>query len=64
MNKLKELRKAAGLSQAELAERSGMKQQHISAYEKGINGIRNMSYEKAKAIAKALNCKMEDLDDE
>lgn len=47
MNRIKELRKARGLTQTELAERAGVSQQYIARLEKGnvkspnlLNGLR------------------------
>lgn len=45
-------RKAAGLSQMELAERVGISYQQIQKYEKGISGI---SIARLSQIAEALN---------
>jgi DNA-binding XRE family transcriptional regulator len=49
--RLKELREAAGLSQAELANRAGMKQSSVSAYEQGS---REPGWGKVVALAAAL----------
>ncbi len=51
---LKELRLKRGLTQRELAERIGVTQQHIAAYENGVNGIDNMTLGKAIKLCDAL----------
>jgi transcriptional regulator with XRE-family HTH domain len=53
-NRLKELRKQAGLTQQELAERAGTAQSHIANIEKGK---RDIDFELAGRLAKALNVK-------
>lgn len=55
--KLKAARKAAGLSQAELAERVGCSQHHISRWEDGTEPKART----LKKLAQALGCNMEDL---
>lgn len=52
---LKELRLKRGLTQRELAERIGVTQQHIAAYENGVNGIDNMTLGKAIKLCDALH---------
>lgn len=61
MNNLKELRKRAGLTQAELAERSGVNKQMISFYEAGRNDIRKASLTTAVALATVLGVHAEEL---
>lgn len=59
--KLREIREAAGMSQAKLAELSGVGIHLIQHYEQGfrdINGARAITIFK---LAKALGCSMEDL---
>lgn len=60
-NKLQEKRKAAGLSQAELAGKAGMSVRTLQHYEQGM-----LDFNKAAAItvwrlARALECQVEDL---
>lgn len=56
--KLKEARSAAGLTQAELAERVGVSRKTINTVE---NGVFIPSTLLALKLAKALKCKVEDL---
>lgn len=51
---LKELRMKRGMTQRELAEKIGVTQQHIAAYENGVNGIDNMTLGKAIKLCDAL----------
>ena len=63
MNKLKEKREAAGISQSALAELTGISVRVIQNYEQGtrpLNGARAITVYK---IAKALKCNVEDLID-
>lgn len=55
--KLKAARKAAGLTQVELAEKVGCKQKDISRWENG----RPTTAETLKKLAQALGCSMDDL---
>ena len=61
MNKLKQIREAAGITQAELARLTGISVRVIQNYEQGtrpLNGARAITVYK---IAKALRCTVEDL---
>ena len=61
MNKLKQIREAAGMTQAELAKLTGISVRVIQNYEQGtrpLNGARAIT---VYQIAKALNCTVEDL---
>lgn len=58
MEKLKEVRKAAGLYQSELAEKVGVTQKDISRWE---NGTHEPTLRMAKALADALKCKIDDI---
>lgn len=61
MNKLKQIREAAGMTQAELAKLTGISVRVIQNYEQGtrpLNGARAIT---VYQIAKALNCTIEDL---
>lgn len=57
-NRLREMRKRAGLNQAQLAEVSGATQTAISNYE---NGRRPLSLHRMRIFAKALGCTVADL---
>ena len=61
MSNLKELRQAAGLSQAQLAEKSGVNIRMIQYYEQGKNDIRKAALDKGLAIAETLGCDPKDL---
>ncbi len=58
---LKELRKAAGLSQKSLSEASGIKLRIIQEYERGQRDVQNDSEIFRYYLAKALNCRPEDI---
>jgi transcriptional regulator with XRE-family HTH domain len=58
---IKELRHRRGLTQVQLAQLTGMKQQSLSAYERGIMEVRNMSADNAQKLCKALNCTLSEL---
>lgn len=61
MSKLKDIRKAQGLSQSELAYLADVNTRLIQDYEQGhrsINGAAGLTLYK---IAQALHCRMEDL---
>lgn len=58
MEKLKDIRKAAGLTQIELAEKVGCSQVNIARWETGAH---DPSLKMAKALADALKCKIDDL---
>lgn len=63
-NKLKQKREAVGISQAALAELTGISVRVIQNYEQGtrpLNGARAIT---VKRIADALGCRMEDLIDD
>lgn len=61
MSKLKQIREAAGLSQSQLANASGVKTRNIQAYEQGENDINKAQALTLYQIAKVLNVSMEDL---
>lgn len=62
--RIKEIRKAAGLKQSELAKLSGIAQENISRYEQGRLNIENMTLAAANSVAKACNCRIEDIFEE
>lgn len=58
---LKETRVSRGLSQSELADRSGVSLRTIQGYEIGQRDINKASGETLYKLSKALGCLMEDL---
>lgn len=54
MNKIKEMRVAAGLTQKALAEKSGVNIRIIQKYETGEYGTKNMTVDTAIRICDAL----------
>lgn len=58
---LARLRKAAGLSQSELAQMTGMNIRNIQQYEQGVNDIRKAGFDKVEALASLLGCSTETL---
>lgn len=61
MNRLKNIREAAGLSQAKLAEASGVNIRMIQYYEQGVKDINKAQAITVYKLASALGCSMEDL---
>lgn len=61
MNRLKGLRQAAGLSQAELAERAGISLRVLQNYEQGRNDIGRAALQTAVSLAKVLSVHAEEL---
>ena len=61
MIKLKELRKAAGLTQKQLADASGVHISIIGRIERGERDAGNLSLKTAADIAKKLGCHAEEL---
>ena len=61
MANLKELRKLCGMTQKELAERSGINVRRIQKYESGEYSLNNMTAKTAYAISHALGCSIDDL---
>ena len=56
MSKLKERRKAAGMSQAELAKETGVNVRMIQYYEQGVKDINQAAVTTVIKIADALGC--------
>ena len=54
---LRELRLKRGMTQKQLADKIGVTQEHISAYENGVNSVENMTLDKAIRICDALHVK-------
>ena len=63
MNKLQERRKAAELTQAKLAEASGVSLRMIQAYEIDRKDINQAAAQTVKKLADVLGCRVEDLID-
>ncbi len=60
-NNLKELRQKAGLTQAQLAEKSGVNKRMIEYYENGFKDLNKAAFETGLKIAEALECDPRDL---
>ena len=60
-NNLKQIRKAAGLTQAELAKKSGVNLSMIQFYEQGFKDLNKAAFETGLRIAEALDCDPRDL---
>ena len=63
MNKLKEIRTQQGLSQSLLSKEANVSLKTLQAYEQGDRDIKKAQAETVYKLAKALNCKMEELMD-
>lgn len=61
MSKLQDRRKAANLTQRELAERSGVNRRIIEHYEQGIRDINKAEAMTVHLLASALGCDMRDI---
>lgn len=60
-NNLKELRQKAGLTQAQLAEKSGVNIRMVQYYESGFKDLNKAAFETGLKIAEALECDPRDL---
>lgn len=60
-NRLRALREASGMTQKQLADAVGVKQQALSKYERGENAVGNMTITLALKIAERLGVRIEDL---
>ncbi|MBQ6499852.1 MAG: helix-turn-helix transcriptional regulator [Mogibacterium sp.] len=60
-NNMKELRQAAGLTQAQLAEKSGVNVRMVQYYENGFKDLSKAAFETGLKIAEALGCDPRDL---
>lgn len=59
--KLKEIRESKGITQKALAEMSGVNPRTVQNFEQGKSDINKAAAIKVYALAKALNCAVEDL---
>lgn len=59
--KLKEKREAAGMSQSELAQASGISVRMVQHYEQGVKDINKAAAITVKRLADALDVKMEEI---
>lgn len=59
-NNLALIRRARGFTQKELAVKMGLPQTWVSRYESGVLSIENITLKNAVALAKALDCHVED----
>ena len=63
MSHLQELRKTAGLSQSQLAEKSGVSLSMIKDYEQGRRSLNGIGIARALPLARALGVSIEKLID-
>jgi transcriptional regulator with XRE-family HTH domain len=63
-HRLKELRVATGMTQVQLSEAAGLKTRMVQSYERDQRYVNKMLLRRAKALADALGCRIEDLLDE
>lgn len=63
MSKLAHIRQENGLSQSQLADKSGVNRSLIQFYEQGVRDINKAQGQTLKKLAQALGCAMEDLID-
>lgn len=59
--KLKEMRKARGLSQAQLAEKTGINVRTLQHYEQGSKNFDHARVDSILRVCIALDCKLEDI---
>ena len=59
--KLKEMRQAAGLSQSQLAEKTGINVRTLQHYEQGSKLFDHARIDTILKICLALNCKLDDI---
>lgn len=61
MTKLKSMRESRGLSQAQLAQKTGIHIRTLQYYEQGVLDFNHCKIEKIFAAALALDCDIEDI---
>lgn len=54
---LRELRLKHGMTQKQLADKIGVTQQRVAAYENGVNSVENMTRDESIRICDALHVK-------
>ena len=59
--KLKEMRKARGLSQSQLAEKTGINVRTLQHYEQGSKNFDNARIDTILRVCIALDCKLKDV---
>lgn len=59
--KLKEMRQAAGLSQSQLAEKTGINVRTLQHYEQGSKVFDHARIDTILKVCLVLNCKLEDI---
>lgn len=59
--KLKEMRQARGLSQTQLAEKTGINVRTLQHYEQGSKNFDHARIDTLLRVSIALNCKLEDI---
>lgn len=64
MAKLQEIRKAAGISQTELAEAIGMSLRTVTSLEQGARNINKAELSTLLKLCLALNCRLSDILDD
>ena len=60
-NVLKKQRELAGMSQSELAGKSGTSLRTLQAYEQGVKDIRKAQVETVIKLAKGVGCEIDDI---
>ena len=61
IKKLKEMRQAAGLSQSQLAEKTGINVRTLQHYEQGSKNFDHARIDTILKVCLVLNCKLENL---
>lgn len=59
--KLKQIRTLSGISQGDLAAKTGINKRTLQAYEQGYKSIDNARIDTILKVCNALNCKFEDV---
>lgn len=64
MTKLQEVRKASGLSQAKLAEKTGLSLRTITSLEQGVRSVNKAELLTLLKLCEALECRLTDILDD